>query len=91
MDDALFDGVKARGESIRKALDGAEGGGSVTGMGLMIGVLPTKHTAAEVAAACLADGLLVLTAHEKVRLLPPLNISWEALEQGLAILKKNLA
>ena len=52
---------------------------------------PTKHTAGEIAAACLADGLLVLTAHEKVRLLPPLNIPMEDLKKGIAILKKHLA
>ena len=34
---------------------------------------------------------MVLTAHEKVRLLPPLNISYKDLAAGLAILKKHLA
>ncbi len=91
LDDEIFEGVKARAAYVRKALEGADGVDGVTGMGLMIGILPTKKTSAEVAAACLKDGLLVLTAHEKVRLLPPLNISYEDLERGLAILKKNLA
>ncbi len=91
LDDAVFDGVKERAAYIRQALNGADGVDSITGMGLMIGILPTKKTSAEVAAACLKDGLLVLTAHEKVRLLPPLNISYKALSKGLAILKKNLA
>lgn len=59
-------------------------------MGLMIGILPENKTSTEVAAACLKDGLLVLTAHEKVRLLPPLNISDEELNAGLKILKKHL-
>lgn len=91
LDDALFAGVKARAAYIRSELEGAEGVDTVTGMGLMIGILPTKHTAGEIAAACLADGLLVLTAHEKVRLLPPLNIPMEQLRQGISILKKHLA
>ena len=91
MDDALFEGVKERAAYIRSELEGAEGVECVTGMGLMIGILPTKHTAGEIAAACLADGLLVLTAHEKVRLLPPLNIPMEDLKKGIAILKKHLA
>ena len=91
MDEALFEGVKARAAYIRSELEGAEGVETVTGMGLKIGILPTKHTAGEIAAACLADGLLVLTAHEKVRLLPPLNIPMEQLKQGITILKKHLA
>ncbi|MGN0794149.1 MAG: aspartate aminotransferase family protein [Aristaeellaceae bacterium] len=91
MDDALFDGVKERAAYIRSELEGAEGVGGVSGMGLMIGILPTRHTAGEIAAACLADGLLVLTAHEKVRLLPPLNIPMAELQKGIAILKRNLA
>ena len=91
MDETLFEGVKERAAYIRSELEGAEGVETVTGMGLMIGILPTKHTAGEIAAACLADGLLVLTAHEKVRLLPPLNIPMEDLKKGIAILKKHLA
>ena len=91
MDDALLAGVRERAAFIRSELEGADGVDCVTGMGLMIGILPTKHTAGEIAAACLADGLLVLTAHEKVRLLPPLNIPMEELRKGIAILKKHLA
>jgi len=91
MDDTVFEGVKERAAFIRSELDGADGVAGVTGMGLMIGILPEKHTAGEVAAACLADGLLVLTAHEKVRLLPPLNIPMDDLARAMQILKKHLA
>lgn len=91
LDDAVFVGVQERAALIHQALEGAPGVENITGMGLMIGIMPANKPAAEVAAACLADGLLVLTAHEKVRLLPPLNISTDALKTGLAILKKHLA
>lgn len=91
LDDELLEGVQKRAEIIKAALLDAPGVASVTGMGLMVGILPREKTASEVAAACLAEGLLVLTAHEKVRLLPPLNISYEDLNKGLEILKKNLA
>ena len=91
LDDALISGVKAREDVIRAELSSLEGVETITGMGLMIGILPKKKTAAEIAAACMADGLLVLTAHEKVRLLPPLNISMDDLRTGLVILKKHLA
>lgn len=91
LDGELLEGVQKRAEIIKAALLDAPGVASVTGMGLMVGILPREKTASEVAAACLAEGLLVLTAHEKVRLLPPLNISYEDLNKGLEILKKNLA
>lgn len=91
LDSSVFEGVKERAALIREELSDAEGVESITGMGLMIGILPANHTAGEIAAACLADGLMVLTAHEKVRLLPPLNISMDALKAGLTILKKHLA
>lgn len=91
VDDTFLAGVKKRAEMIQKALADVPGVSSISGMGLMIGILPQHKTAAEIASACLADGLLVLTAHEKVRLLPPLNINPDILEKGLCILKKNLA
>ena len=91
LDEAVFASVQERATLIHQELEGATGVTSITGMGLMIGILPANKSAAEVATACLADGLLVLTAHEKVRLLPPLNISMEALKTGLTILKKHLA
>ena len=91
LDDSLFAGVRERAAFIQQELTGAPGVKNVTGMGLMIGILPENKTAGEVADACLRDGLLVLTAHEKVRLLPPLNIDFDALKAGLAILKKHLA
>jgi len=91
LDATLLAGVQERAAIIREALADVPGVSSITGMGLMIGILPKHKSAAVIAAACLADGLLVLTAHEKIRLLPPLNISLDALKQGLEILKKNLA
>ena len=89
LDEKVFEGVKQREAFIRSELAGAPGVKSVTGMGLMLGI-EVEKPAAEIAAACLKDGLMVLTAHEKVRLLPPLNISFDDLRQGIAILKKNL-
>lgn len=91
LDENVFSGVQKRAELIHSTLKDVDGIESITGMGLMIGILPKKKTAAEIAAACLEDGLLVLTAHEKVRLLPPLNIETEQLKIGLEILKKHLA
>lgn len=90
LDETIFDGVKQREGIIRAELQDLPGVANISGMGLMIGILPSNKTALEIAKACLEDGLLVLTAHEKVRLLPPLNIDIEVLKQGLQILKKHL-
>ncbi len=90
LDDTMLQGVQERAAFIRAELDGHPGVQDVSGAGLMIGILPKTKSAAQVAADCLPDGLLVLTAHEKVRLLPPLNISLEMLKRGMDILKVHL-
>ncbi len=59
----------------------------VSGMGLMIGI-DTDKPAREVAEQCLKKGLIVLTAHKKVRLLPPLNITKNEIDEALAILNE---
>lgn len=86
MDEDLFAGVRARSEYIFNALSGAEGIRSVTGMGLMIGVEPAGD-AREILTLCREKGVIALTAKNKVRLLPPLNISMSLLEQAVTVLK----
>lgn len=86
IDDEFLEKVREKSEYIRSFLAKVNGVKSVTGMGLMLGVEIEKN-AAETAKECLAEGLLVLTAKTKIRLLPPLNISEEELTQGLNILK----
>ena len=53
----------------------------------MIGV-KTKRPAKDVVTECMKKGVLVLTAKDKVRLLPALNIPFELLEKSIDILKK---
>ena len=86
----LFSQVREKGEYVRNALTGAKGVKSVTGLGLMLGLAVEKEAHA-VAAHCLEKGLLVLTAKEKVRLLPALNIPFPILEEGVGILKDVLS
>ena len=69
-----------------QTLTGAPGIESVTGLGLMIGIALKDKKAIDVANAALEQGLLVLTAKDKVRLLPPLTITDEEIEKGVAIL-----
>lgn len=86
IDDALLESVRAKGEFIRKSLEGAPGVQSVAGMGLMLGV-KTAKPAGEVVRACMDRGVLCLTAKDKVRLLPALNIPMELLEKAVAVIK----
>ncbi len=87
IDDKLLEGVKAKSEYIFNQLEGADGIKSVSGMGLMIG-LETEKDAKEIVALCREKGVLVLTAKNKVRLLPPLNIPSELLEKAVNIIKE---
>lgn len=78
--------VTGKAEYLRAKLKTIDGVKKVTGMGLMIG-LETEKAPKEVANDCLKHGLLVLTAHKRVRLLPPLTITKNEMDEGLSILK----
>lgn len=87
LDDAFLKEVSEKSRYIFSALNGAAGITSVTGMGLMIGV-KTEKSAKDVVAACMQNGVLCLTAKDKVRLLPALNIPMPALQKAIQIVKK---
>ncbi len=63
---------------------------SVSGIGLMIGISLKTKNAAETAKKALENGLLVLTAKTKLRLLPPLTITKEEIDEGIEILRQIL-
>ena len=86
LDEAFLAEVQKKSAYIFDALQGAEGVESVSGMGLMIGI-KTKKPAKEVLAKCIEQGVLCLTAKDKVRLLPALNIPMEILAEAIGILK----
>ena len=85
IDEPLLQGVRERSRLIVETLTGKPGIKNVTGLGLMLGV-ETEKPAGEVIAQCMAQGVLVLSAHGKVRLLPALNIPMDLLRQALAVL-----
>ena len=68
------------------ALTGAKGVESVAGLGLMLGIKTVKPLN-DVVTACRENGVLVLTAHGKLRLLPALNIPMELGEKAVAVIK----
>lgn len=82
----LSDVVK-KGEFIRDYLKGSRNILSLRGIGMMVGIEVDGKIGADIAKHCIEKGLIVLTAKKLVRLLPPLNITQDELEKGLAILK----
>lgn len=88
-DDLLAEVVK-KGDYIKAELAGAPGVKGVSGFGLMLGI-ETDANPRDIIDDCLEEGLVVLSAKTKVRLLPALNISQEDLEEAVAILKKVIA
>ena len=90
LDDAFLSEVRKKSVYVFEALQGAAGVESVSGMGLMIGI-KTKKPAAEVLKICMENGVLCLTAKDKLRLLPALNIPMELLVQAVEVIKRACA
>ena len=86
LDDELLAAVREKSAAVFDALTGADGVEEVTGLGLMIGV-KTRLPAKQVVQTCMERGVLVLTAKNKVRLLPALNIPPQLLDKAIHILK----
>lgn len=86
IDAKLLEEVKAKSKYIFDTLSGAKGVVSVSGMGLMIGI-KTERAAKDVIAECMDNGVLCLSAKDKVRLLPALNIPMETLKKAVEIIK----
>ena len=87
IDDTLLAEVSKKSEYIFETLKNADGIDSVSGMGLMIGIKTTKP-AAEVVKTAMGKGVLCLTAKDKVRLLPALNIPFDELKWAIDIIKE---
>ncbi|MBP9987911.1 MAG: aspartate aminotransferase family protein [Ruminococcus sp.] len=85
IDDELLSKVCEKSEYLINKFTRADGIEAISGMGLMIG-LKTKKPASDVVAKCLENGVLCLTAKDKVRLLPALNIPMEDLEKAAEII-----
>lgn len=82
----FLDEVARKGAYIREKLLTSPEVASVSGMGLMIGIELKNKKAGDIVKAALDKGLLLLTAKTKIRLLPPLTITYEEIDKGLEIL-----
>lgn len=85
IDDKFLSEVVKKGEYIKSRLGNCKNVKSVSGMGLMLGI-ETEKDAKEVVAKCIEKGVLPLTAKTKIRLLPPLNITYGELEKAMDII-----
>ncbi len=90
IDDALLADVRVKSDYIFSELTGAAGVKSVSGLGFMIGI-ETEKDASEVLVRCRENGVLVIKAKNKVRLLPALNIPMETLKKAVAVIKAAIA
>lgn len=90
MDEEFLAEVRKKGQYIKDTLANAEGVKSVCGLGLMIGI-ETVAPAGEIVKACIGKGVLALTAKNKVRLLPALNIPEAVLAEAIAVIKETCA
>lgn len=86
IDDKLLGEVKEKSDYIFNELNGANGIKSVSGMGLMIGI-ETEKDAGDILKICLENGVSVLKAKTKIRLLPALNIPFETLKKAVEVIK----
>lgn len=84
--DFLYE-VGQKGEYFQEKLAGIEGVKKLTGLGLMIGFMVEGIKSADFVKEGIKRGLIMLTAHQKIRLLPPLTITYDEIDKALAIIK----
>lgn len=91
MTDELLEEASAKGEYIMAHLEKTEGITDVSGMGMMIGFKVKDQTPGDFVAKLLEKGVIALTAHDKVRILPPLVIEYEDIDKALAAIAETAA
>ena len=87
LDEAFLSDVEKKSQYIIETLSACEGVKSISGLGLMLGI-ETEKDVNEVLSYCQQNGVLPIKAKNKLRLLPPLNISFDDLEKAIDIIKK---
>lgn len=92
MDDDFLNEVEKKGEYMREKILSMPHVVGIDGLGLMMGIrLDDSIISADVVKKGIANGVLLLTAKAKVRLLPPLNITYDEIDRGLEGLRKALS
>lgn len=87
LDGEFLQDVEKKSAYIIESLSSCKGVKGVTGLGLMLGI-ETEKDVNEVLSVCRENGVLPIKAKNKLRLLPPLNISFEDLQRAVNVIKK---
>ncbi|MDE6189879.1 MAG: aspartate aminotransferase family protein [Clostridia bacterium] len=90
MDDDFLFSVEQKGEYFKEKLEQIDEIESVSGMGLMMGLKLKTKKSLDVVKEGIKRGVIMLTAKEKVRLLPPLTITYDEIDKAVAIIKSVL-
>ena len=86
LDSDFLNEVEKKHDYIINELQNSDGVISITGLGLMLGI-ETEKDVSEVLKECQNKGVLPIKAKNKLRLLPPLNISFEDLKTAVEVIK----
>ncbi|HVI39801.1 MAG TPA: aminotransferase class III-fold pyridoxal phosphate-dependent enzyme, partial [Anaerovoracaceae bacterium] len=90
IDQEFLEQVVKKGNLLKAQIEKMDGVLQVTGLGMMLGISVKDKNAKEVVKSALGLGLIILTAKDRIRLLPPLNITYDEINEGLELLQKAL-
>ena len=88
--DGFLDEVNKKGAYIEEKVSKLEDVKNVRRMGLMIGIELESGNAHDIAVKCVENGLLIITAKDLLRMLPPLVITYDEIDEALKILENTL-
>lgn len=88
--DGFLDEVNKKGTYIEEKISKLENVKNVRRMGLMIGIELESGNAHDIAVKCVENGLLIITAKDLLRMLPPLVITYDEIDEALKILETTL-
>lgn len=87
--DGFLDEVEQKGAYLEEKLLSLDGVKSVRRVGLMLGI-EIKGNAHDIAVKCVENGLIIITAKNLLRMLPPLVITKAEIDEAVQILDKTL-
>ena len=89
-DERFLDEINKKGLHLEEKLLKLENVKNVRRMGLMIGIELENGNAHDIAVKCVENGLLIITAKDLLRMLPPFVITYEEIDEAINILNETL-
>ena len=87
--DGFLDEVEQKGAYLEEKLLSLDSVKGIRRMGLMVGI-EIEGNAHDIAVKCVENGLIIITAKDVLRMLPPLVITKEEIDEAVQILDKTL-